>query len=199
MSASLSGTILATLFTLVATSANAQGWQGPYIGFHLGGAAVDFSNDRPLSPGVSGDTQEFLGGIQLGYNWQRGQSVLGAEADISLTNISDQFAGGQFEEDMMTSVRVRAGFTQGETLIFGSVGVAWTDQQTTLTGVGSSHDLEAGMVLGAGAERFLGENVSGRVEAYVVDAPSATRTIGGTTTANGSQNVVFRAGLSLHF
>ena len=99
----------------------------------------------------------------------------------------------------MTSVRVRAGFTQGETLIFGSVGVAWTDQQTTLTGVGSSHDLEPGMVLGAGAERFLGANVSGRVEAYVVDAPSATRTIGGTTTANGSQNVVFRAGLSLHF
>ena len=99
----------------------------------------------------------------------------------------------------MTSLRLRAGVTTGDTLVFGSLGVAWTEQQTTLTGVGSASEFEPGLMMGAGAERFLWENVTGRVEAYYVDTPTETRIINTTPTANGSQNVVFRAGLSLHF
>ncbi len=187
------------LSLMIATPVLAQGWQGPYVGIHLGGVAADLSNQSAVTPGPNGETRSALGGLQLGYNWQRGQSILGAEADISMTDISDQFPGGQFEEDLMTSLRFRAGVTQGDTLVFGSFGVAWTDQQTTLTGVGQSSGLEPGLMLGAGAERFLGDNVTGRVEAYYVDTPTETRNTGGTPTSHGSQNVIFRAGLSLHF
>lgn len=192
-------TIFTAVMGMAAAPVAAQGWQGPYIGFHLGGAAADFSSSAVATAGPSGDATEFLGGLQLGYNWQRGNSVLGAEADISFTDISDEFAGGRFDEDLMTSVRLRAGVMQGETLFYGSLGVAWTEQQTTLNGVGSSHDLEPGVMFGAGAETFLGDHVSGRVEAFYVDAPTVTRNIGGTTSVSGSKNVVFRAGLSLHF
>lgn len=176
-----------------------QVWNGPYLGVHVGAITADFSNRTATAPGPSGSTTGALGGFQLGYNWQSGNSVLGAEADISLTDISDRFVTGVFDEDMMTSLRLRAGVTQGETLIFGSFGVAWTEQHTALTGTGSSTDFEPGLMLGAGAERFLWDNIAGRIEAYYVDAPPEKRNIGGTPTANGSQNVIFRAGLSLHF
>ncbi|MEO3413986.1 outer membrane beta-barrel protein [Roseovarius sp. CAU 1744] len=187
------------ILLLMASPVLAEGWRGPYVGLHLGGAVADFSGPSGLAPGASGEGRGMVGGLQVGYNWQRGNSVLGAEADLSFADISDDFPGGHFEEDMMTSLRFRAGVATGDTLVFGTLGVAWTEQQTTLTGVGSSTDFEPGLMMGAGAERFLGENVTGRVEAYFVDAPADTRVIGATPTANGSQNVVFRAGLSLHF
>lgn len=177
----------------------ADGWRGAYVGFHLGSAVADFSGQTVATPGASGDAHGAVGGVQVGYNWQRGNSVLGAEADLSFADIGDHFPGGRFEEDVMTSVRVRAGVTRGDTLVFGTLGVAWTEHETTLTGVGSASEFEPGLIMGAGAERFLWNNITGRVEAYVVDAPADTQVIGGTPTANGSQNVVFRAGLSLHF
>lgn len=177
----------------------ADGWRGPYVGFHLGGAVADFSGQTFSTPGASGDTRGAVGGVQVGYNWQSGSSILGAEADVSFADIADDFPGGRFEEDIMTSLRVRAGVTRGETLVFGSVGVAWTEHETTLTGVGHASEFEPGLMMGAGAERFLWDNISGRVEAYFVDAPADSQVIGGTSSANGSQNVVFRAGLSLHF
>lgn len=177
----------------------AQGWQGPYVGIHIGGASSDFTNQLATTPGPTGETRSMVGGVQFGYNWQHGGSVVGAEADVSLTDLNEQFPGGQFEQDLMTSLRLRAGVMQGETLVFGSLGVAWTEQETTLTGTGRQSDLTPGIMVGAGAERFLFDNVTGRVEAYYVDAPAETRNTGGTATSNGSQNVIFRAGLSLHF
>ena len=190
--------MVAVLF-FIAAPLHAEGWQGPYVGVHLGGAVADFTSDAPAVPGPSGDAVGMVGGFQLGYNWQRGQSVLGAEADISLTDISDRFAAGHFDEDLMTSLRIRAGITQGETLVFGALGVAWTEQETTITGAGSQSDFEPGLMLGGGAERFLWDNVTGRVEAYYVDAPADVDNVGGRATSGGSQNVIFRAGLSLHF
>ncbi|WP_299843416.1 outer membrane beta-barrel protein [uncultured Roseovarius sp.] len=186
------------IFVAVPVSAQ-QAWDGPYLGVHVGAVTSDLSNGIAATPGPSGTTSGMVGGFQLGYNWQSGSSVLGAEADVTLTDISDRFVGGAFDEDMMTSLRIRAGVTQGETLFFGSFGVAWTEQHTSLTGTGSSSDFEPGLMLGAGAERFLWNNIAGRVEAYYVDAPAETRNIGGTAAANGSENVIFRAGLSLHF
>lgn len=194
----LNHAVIASLL-VIAAPIQAQGWQGPYVGVHLGGAVADFTNDAPAVPGPSGDTVGIMGGVQLGYNWQRGQSVLGAEADISFADISDRFAGGQFHEDLMTSLRLRAGVAQGETLFFGAVGVAWTEYDTDITGVGSSSDFEPGLMLGGGAERFIWGNIAGRVEAYYVDAPTEVQITGGTVSSGGSQNVIFRAGLSLHF
>ncbi len=177
----------------------AQVWDGVYVGVHLGAVTADFSNQLAATPGPSGSDTSGVGGFQFGYNWQSGNSVVGAEADVSLTDISDRFTTGVFEEDVMTSLRLRVGRTHGETLIFGSLGVAWVEQHSTVAGSGSSTDFEPGLMLGAGAERFLWENISGRVEAYYVDAPTELRNIGPTPTADGSENLIFRAGLSLHF
>ena len=79
------------------------------------------------------------------------------------------------------------------------MGVAWTEKKTSLTGIGSTTDYEPGLMIGGGAERWLGENLTGRIEAYYVDVPKSRQNVGGVTTSGGSQNAVFRAGLNLHF
>ena len=123
----------------------ADGWRGPYVGFHLGGAAADFSGQNVATPGASGDARGAVGGVQVGYNWQRGSSVLGAEADLSFADLGDRFPGGRFEEDVMTSLRIRAGVTRGDTLLFGSLGVAWTEHETTLTGLAARRSSSPGL------------------------------------------------------
>jgi outer membrane immunogenic protein len=51
-------------------------WQGSYLGFHLGWGNAD-----------AGDG--FVGGLQIGYNWQSGRLVYGLEADVTWSDISD--------------------------------------------------------------------------------------------------------------
>src|SRR5438105_2283426 len=65
-------------------------WTGCYLGGHVGGGwgRKDFS-----VPGVSVDTDGFLGGGQIGCNYQfAGQWVVGIEADASWADISGNAA-----------------------------------------------------------------------------------------------------------
>ena len=73
---------------LKAPPAPAWSWTGLYVGVHVGGAlgSADFSD--PFGSPIFGDkirTPGFLGGGQVGYNWQAGGSpwVFGVEADLS--------------------------------------------------------------------------------------------------------------------
>jgi outer membrane immunogenic protein len=75
--------IAATIVGLLTAPAAAQEppdyyplpWQGSYIGFHLGWGDADAADG-------------FVGGLQIGYNWQSGRLVYGLEADVSWTDIS---------------------------------------------------------------------------------------------------------------
>ena len=86
-----------------------EDWSGPYVGVHLGGAYADFTNRVPTMPGPTQDAGTFLGGVQLGYNWQQGSTVFGTEVDYSLMELRGSSAGGSFEENGMGSLRFRAG------------------------------------------------------------------------------------------
>lgn len=105
-------------------------WSGLYFGGHIG-ADVDGDND-------------FVGGLQLGHNWQTGNFVYGAEGDIS------------FADETFGSVRARAGVTHGRFLYFGTVGVAIDDN-------------DEGLVAGGGVEYKLAQNTSIGVEALNYD------------------------------
>lgn len=66
----------------------AWSWTGFHVGAHVGAAWGKATFSDPFGPSIYGDsvsTPAFLGGAQLGYNWQvPGSSwVLGAEADVS--------------------------------------------------------------------------------------------------------------------
>jgi outer membrane immunogenic protein len=67
-------------------------WSGFYIGGNLGAAfnpddlsIKDLSEEQDLSLRFSNDT-DLIGGVQAGYNWQRGPWVLGIEGDVDFAD-----------------------------------------------------------------------------------------------------------------
>ena len=190
---------LAGLLSGPVLAQSAPSWEGFYGGVTVGGVYGDFKNRVPALPGPTEDSFSPIGGIHLGYNWQNGNTVIGGEADFSLLNLYGRSGGGRFEEDNMASLRFRAGVVRGRTLIFGTAGVAWTEKKTELTGIGSASDYEPGFIIGAGAERWISERWTGRVEALYVDVPKDSQNVGGVTTSGGSDNLILRLGASLHF
>ena len=88
------GVSAGAVLMLAASGANADGyrrggpvysspwnWTGFYIGGHAGYAWSDVTWDNVSLTGepVSNDDSGFIGGGQVGYNWQFGQVVLGIE------------------------------------------------------------------------------------------------------------------------
>ena len=70
-------------------------WSGFYVGGNVGGAAISSGQITEFIPGPGqsgwdgagnfmplGSQSSFLGGLQLGYNYQVNQFVLGIEADV---------------------------------------------------------------------------------------------------------------------
>ena len=66
-------------------------WTGFYVGANLGGglgnAETDFSVGAPAFGIAKNSLAGVAGGVQAGYNWQRGPAVLGVEADFQLTSL----------------------------------------------------------------------------------------------------------------
>ncbi len=101
-------------------------WAGVYFGGHLGGS-VDGDND-------------FVGGLQLGHNWQNGNLLFGGEGDIS------------FGDDTVGTIRARLGYAGPAWALYGTAGVAITDN-------------DEGVVAGGGLEYKIDERTSIGVEA----------------------------------
>ncbi len=135
-------------------------WTGFYIGGNLGAGWRD-SNDDPViltGPGIPGglaggtlnfgnsDDATFTGGGQIGYNYQIGSFVIGAEADIQGIDSGNNsnavfipgpgFAGtfvpGEFENgaDWWGSARLRAGVAFDRFLVYATGGLAYTEDNT---------------------------------------------------------------------
>ena len=65
-------------------------WTGFYVGANLGGSFGRSSTDYTIAGVPFGSTSQrmdgVVGGLQAGYNWQRGRGVFGWEADIQATS-----------------------------------------------------------------------------------------------------------------
>jgi len=134
-------------------------WRGLYGGLHLGHADVDGDNG-------------FVGGVQLGYNWQARQIVYGVEGDISLS--------GAHSIDWLASLRGRVGYLiQPRILVYGTAGL----------GLVNGGGTDAGFVYGLGVEGKLTRTMSARLEYLAYD----------TDNAHGHSDTVgvIRAGLNI--
>jgi len=145
--------ILAPIFT----------WTGFYVGGNLGAGWRD-SNDDPViltGPGIPGGLEggtlifgnnndaTFTGGGQIGYNYQIGSFVIGAEADIQGIDSGNNsnavfipgpgftgtFVPGEFENgaDWWGSARLRAGVAFDRFLVYATGGLAYTEDNTGWT------------------------------------------------------------------
>src|SRR3954454_5738138 len=135
-------------------------WTGFYAGVNAGWGWGN--NDRDpvfLSPGVgtpglagslvftNSDDGGFTGGGQVGYNYQIGSFVIGAETDIQWADTDknlraafvptagfvDTFAPGIFNSnapEWWGSLRARVGVAFDRVLVYGTGGLAYTDDST---------------------------------------------------------------------
>jgi outer membrane immunogenic protein len=151
-------------------------WTGFYIGAHVGsGWATTEWSEEGFTEG-NYNLNGFLGGGQIGYNWQSGWAVWGVEADASLTDIK----GGSicFGEllcrskiDSLGTITARFGGTVDRALVYVKGGGAWMHEKHTITFGDEFAESKTrwGWAFGTGVEYAFAPNWSGKVEYNFLD------------------------------
>ncbi|MEI4484517.1 MULTISPECIES: outer membrane protein [unclassified Phyllobacterium] len=185
-------------------------WSGFYAGVNAGyafGGDGDVNSSGQLGPNIANiatgarpgsielDRNGFIGGAQIGYNWQTGRYVYGLEADISFADVNDtgNFVTPQIntglaqgnvfksELDYLGTVRARAGYAFDRTLVYGTGGLAFgrTTQSVDMfapTGVkqftDEKEETKFGYAVGAGAEYAITQHLTFKTEYLYYDLGS---------------------------
>jgi len=151
-------------------------WSGFYIGGHVGGGYESSSWTDPFSG--ANDTFNktgFLGGAQVGANYQFNAFVIGLEGDFSWTGSGLNGSGTDFlgdtintKVDWTSTVTGRIGAAFDRLLVYGKGGVAFAEDDSSLTDLGgntaSTNFMRTGWTVGAGLEYGLTENWSAKIE-----------------------------------
>jgi len=202
-------------------------WTGFYLGVHGGYADGEWdgtlgldTTDDPAAIGYDNldktiDGDGFFGGGQIGYNFQRGNLVLGIEADASFADVdgSETYTtvifGGccsfskdhQFEVEYFGTLRGRLGYAEGRYLAYVTGGFAWAKVDGSLTVTanpvsassyveldGASDDnTHTGWTLGGGVEAALSDRWSLKAEYLYIDLSEEDYAFAGTKVdANGN-------------
>jgi outer membrane immunogenic protein len=204
-------------------------WTGFYVGANLGYGVGQSEGTYTFGPGLG--TEIFnsvpggvFGGGQIGYNYQIGSIVIGAETDIQGSGISDTrtcllncFAAGTAAQlsqklDWFGTTRARVGLATGPVLTYITGGLAYGETETgittTLPAGGSAVTTtsnRSGWVWGTGVEAALGGNWTAKAEYLYVDLGSVA--VAGTVPAAGFtgtfstkyQEQLFRGGVNYKF
>src|SRR5262249_28775334 len=115
-------------------------WSGFYVGGHAGAALSITDVADPFGAPLFGDNVRspgFIGGGQIGYNYQVGPTVFGLEADVSGsasdgTNTCFAVSGTtltstcRVRPDLYATVTPRVGYAAGPALLYAKGGAAWT-------------------------------------------------------------------------
>jgi outer membrane immunogenic protein len=191
----------------------AYNWSGFYAGIHagygfgdnddvstVGQAPINVLNvaggARPGSVGL--DRDGFIGGGQIGYNWQGGPNwVFGMEADISYTDLRETrtvvtapLAGPGSLANSFTSnmdyfgtVRGRLGYAWDRTMVYATGGLAYARIENSaaffgtageLQFVGGNRRTETGYTVGGGIEHAFAGNWTMKAEYLYYDLGSNT-------------------------
>jgi outer membrane immunogenic protein len=175
-------------------------WTGFYLGVN-GGYGWTGSN-------AAGDADGFVGGGQIGYNWQAAGSpfVFGLEADIQGADISSSAAVGAVtvtaKANAFGTVRGRIGYAFDRAMIYATGGWAYTRTELSATGPGgsiSNSDWSSGYALGGGLEWAAWDRWSVKAEYLYVHSGDVNVTLAGVP-FGGDYNInVVRAGLNYRF
>lgn len=135
-------------------------WSGVYIGAHAGYGSADVDddfNDDDLFGNDAGSTNSetldgFIGGGQIGYNWQIDNFVLGLEGYVTWAGIKKSTGGNDLGEvsfhtnvDWIAALAPRVGIAWDNVLIYGKGGLALADfgmriEQPVLAGLRFNDD-----------------------------------------------------------
>jgi outer membrane immunogenic protein len=176
-------------------------WNGCYAGLNAGGAWIDMH--QQVNAGVtvvdsSGTTGAFVGGGQIGCNWQYDPKwVVGLEGDIDYASAkrSSNFAFTHGSEDVvgqqssnlrwLSTVRGRLGYAWDRSLLYATGGLAIGEINSSVSATdttkinavpvivaqfsGSDSAPHVGWTLGAGFEYALTDRMSAKLEYLYFD------------------------------
>jgi outer membrane immunogenic protein len=190
-------------------------WTGFYVGGNAGWGWTKGDGDIAFggpSGSFSGDGNGFLGGAQIGYNWQAGNWVYGLEADFQGSagkgDVHGSAGGVTFSGDSknpwFATARGRIGYAFGRSMIYGTGGAVYgkstLDGTSTLGGSFSDSTTYWTWTAGLGYEAMLWDRWSAKIEYLYAGTPSDVPTPPGTSNVDGSANTsIVRAGLNYHF
>jgi outer membrane immunogenic protein len=207
-------------------------WSGFYVGVNAGAAfegdnsntatVVSFGGAAPFGIVNNGSTVRFIGGGQVGANWQISQIVLGLEADgQGLTherNIIPGAFGNEGGVSFLGTARGRVGAAFGNFLLYGTGGVAFgnTASPRTIFGLNGAGGLttfnasrtdnvRVGFAAGGGIEYGFWNNWSVKAEYLYTDLGHSARsyidplTGSSLTFARREREHIVRAGLNYRF
>jgi outer membrane immunogenic protein len=149
-------------------------WTGLYVGVHVGGGWSDLGGNLAGFGGNNGSG--FIGGGQVGYNYQIGQWVWGLEVDVSGSGIKNTFGipglmTANINWDVLTTVTPRFGYAFDNWLVYGKAGGAWADISVSASSpfivggtMSAGGGTGSGWVVGIGAEYAFRNNWSAKVE-----------------------------------
>lgn len=221
------------MYTKAPVMQPAYNWTGFYIGGHIGGGWTDENATlnsttsplllNPLGTVISGDRSGFLGGGQIGYNYQVQSWVFGVGGDFSWTRASETTVtqatlvpGGvtnsQGTTDWYATLTGRLGYAVNNWLFYGKGGAAWMNEELSgsATALGATltsntiRDTRSGWTLGGGVEWALWNKWSAFAEYDYLGFGDKTETFtltpGSFIESNRvSTNVsVVKAGLNYH-
>lgn len=142
-------------------------WTGLYAGGQAGytWSTVDWNQTNDF------DMDGFSGGVHVGYNWQVGQFVYGAEGQLNFANGDGSKVCGSSicsaETNWSGDIRARAGYAFDRAMLFGAAGVAYSSIETSSSNGSTSSKGDAdlfGLTLGVGGEYAVTQNVVAGVE-----------------------------------
>jgi outer membrane immunogenic protein len=147
-------------------------WTGFYLGGHVGyGWSTVTGTDPTDGSRSSGRLRGFLGGGQIGYNYQIGSFVLGIEgdyswADVKRTDVVPPLTT-TLKHDFFATAAGRLGYAADRWLWYAKGGGAWTRDRLEANDTVDTIDAKfnrSGWMAGAGIEYAFWNNWSTKVE-----------------------------------
>jgi len=145
-------------------------WSGFYLGVNGGGglgrSAWDTTNAFNISGGLVGGT--------IGYNYQFGHAVVGAEGDIDWSGIKGSTSGGcpagcSTGDSWLSTVRGRLGYAADRFMPFVTGGAAFGNINASTPGLAGGSSTNAGWTIGAGLEFAIAGNWTAKAEYLYVN------------------------------
>lgn len=172
-------------------------WSGAYVG-----GTVNYDWGRFSSGNDGRDAKGFGGGLYGGYNWQSGQLVYGAEADIGLGDESGSAGavgtGLSGKQGVNGSLRARVGYDMNPFLIYGTGGLAISENK--LRDATSSDSATAlGYTVGAGVEALVTDNITARLEYRYSDYAKKDYTLDSGAFSRGYDDHSVKVGIGVKF
>ncbi|MCH8467297.1 MAG: outer membrane beta-barrel protein [Roseinatronobacter sp.] len=204
MKAPLISISILALFAGVASHAQTppMDWKGPYVSLGASQTKVSYSASAGYSPAkASGAGASLI----FGYNFRYDTLVYGPEFLANFSDIKGSssscgtVASCTSNIENYLAARIRVGYALDSALVFGTIGVAFDEQNQRVTGASDPSKRHRGVSLGLGAELPVAPNLSARAEIEYYRFDRKTYNLGFGPVEIRPKFTAARLGLSYNF